>query len=56
MVEPHILTRADGATIAYHAHTGKSPGIVFCGGLHSDMTGTKAVALDTHCRETRRAF
>ena len=56
MVEPRILTRADGATIAYHAHTGKSPGVVFCGGLNSDMTGAKAVALDTHCRKTGRAF
>lgn len=56
MVEPRILTRADGATIAYHAHTGKLPGVVFCGGFNSDMTGTKAAALDTHCRETGRAF
>lgn len=56
MIEPRILPRADGATIAYHAHTGKSPGVVFCGGFNSDMTGTKAVALDTHCREMGRAF
>ena len=56
MAEPSILTRADGATIAYHAHTGKSPGVVFCGGFNSDMTGAKAAALDTHCRETGRAF
>ena len=56
MIEPRILPRADGATIAYHAHTGKSPGVVFCGGFNSDMTGTKAVALDTHCREMGWAF
>tara|TARA_B100000029_G_scaffold436919_2_gene451771 strand:+ start:434 stop:1186 length:753 start_codon:yes stop_codon:yes gene_type:complete len=56
MVEPRILTRADGATIAYHAHTGKSPGIVFCGGFNSDMTGTKVIALDAHCQESGRAF
>ena len=56
MIEPSILTRADGTTIAYRTHTGKSPGVVFCGGFNSDMTGTKALALDTHCRETGRAF
>ncbi len=56
MAEPRILPRADGATIAYRAHTGKSPGVVFCAGFNSDMTGTKAVALDAHCRDTGRAF
>lgn len=56
MAEPSILTRADGATIAYHAHTGKSPGVIFCGGFNSDMTGTKAVALEAHCRKAGRAF
>ena len=56
MVEPQILTRSDGATIAYHTHSGKSPGVVFCGGFNLDMTGTKAVALEAHCLETGRAF
>lgn len=53
---PKILTRDDGATIAYHKSEGKGPGIIFLGGFKSDMTGTKAVALETHCRETGRAF
>ncbi len=53
---PRILTRADGATIAYHKTRGKEPGVVFFGGFNSDMTGTKAVALEAHCRAAGRAF
>jgi pimeloyl-ACP methyl ester carboxylesterase len=56
MSQPRLLDRGDGSTIAYHAHPGKSPGVVFCGGFASDMTGTKAIALDDHCRRTGRAF
>jgi len=51
-----ILTRPDGATIAYHTLAGKSPGVIFCGGFKSDMTGTKALALEAYCREEERAF
>jgi pimeloyl-ACP methyl ester carboxylesterase len=51
-----ILTRPDGATIAYHTLEGKSPGVIFCGGFKSDMTGTKAVALEACCRDAGRAF
>jgi len=51
-----ILSRADGATIAYHKIDGDGPGIVFLGGFRSDMTGTKALALEEHCRLENRAF
>jgi pimeloyl-ACP methyl ester carboxylesterase len=51
-----ILTRTDGATIAYHKSDGAGPGIVFMGGFRSDMSGTKAVALEDHCRRANRAF
>jgi pimeloyl-ACP methyl ester carboxylesterase len=54
--KPQILARADGATIAYHRLEGKSPGIVFLGGFMSDMTGTKAVALEAFCRDRGQAF
>jgi pimeloyl-ACP methyl ester carboxylesterase len=54
--EPRILTRVDGATIAYHKSSGKEPGIVFLGGFNSDMTGAKAVALEAHCRAAGRSF
>lgn len=53
---PSSLTRADGATIAYHLIRGKGPTVVFLGGFKSDMTGTKATALDAHCRGIGRAF
>ncbi|WP_374381119.1 alpha/beta hydrolase [Dongia sp.] len=32
------------------------PGIVFLGGFASDMTGTKAMALDAYCAATGRAY
>jgi len=32
------------------------PGIIFLGGFASDMTGTKAMALDAYCAATGRAF
>src|SRR5260370_18229774 len=45
-----ILPRHDGATIAYHRLAGASPGVVFLGGLRSDMSGTKALFLEDYCR------
>jgi pimeloyl-ACP methyl ester carboxylesterase len=53
---PSILTRGDGATIAYHRRAGTTPGIVFLTGFNSDMTGAKAQALDTFCAESGRAL
>ena len=51
-----ILARADGETIAYHKTDGQGPGIIFLGGFRSDMTGTKAQALEDYCRGNGRAF
>ena len=53
---PEILTRGDGATIAYHRRTGAAPGIVFLGGFRSDMTGTKALFLDDYCGRRGQAY
>lgn len=53
---PSILTREDGAAIAYHRRTGSAPGIVFLGGFMSDMTGTKAQTLDRYCAARGQAF
>jgi len=53
---PAILVRADGATIAYRKRGGRAPGIVFLGGFMSDMTGTKAEALDRFCASEGRAY
>ena len=54
------LACSDGATIAYrriprHA-VDNAPGVVFLGGFGSDMTGSKAGALETHCRNAGYAF
>ena len=53
---PSLLERDGRETIAYRAMAGSAPGVMFCGGFMSDMTGTKATALEAHCRRTGRAF
>ena len=54
--KPQILTRGEGVTIAYHRGPGRGPGVMFLGGFMSDMTGTKAVALEAFCRARGQAF
>ncbi|MBK19032.1 MAG: alpha/beta hydrolase [Rhodospirillaceae bacterium] len=53
---PKFLKRNNGASIAYHKSEGTGPGVVFLGGFMSDMDGTKAVALETHCQQQGRAY
>ena len=53
---PEILPREGRATIAYRASPGKLPGVVFLGGFRSDMSGSKAVALEAWCRARGQAF
>lgn len=53
---PQRIAAPDGTLIAYHAVPGTVPAIVFCGGFRSDMTGTKAMALEAECRARGRAF
>lgn len=53
---PDILTREDGATIAYRRLGGRAPAIVFLGGFMSDMTGTKARALHEFCAVRGHGF
>lgn len=54
-MKPAILKTKD-ASLAYHHTKGKLPGIMFLGGFRSDMTGTKAMALDAFCKTQRRSF
>jgi pimeloyl-ACP methyl ester carboxylesterase len=56
MDAPDFLTRDDGERIAYRRLPGKAPGVVFLGGFMSDMTGTKAMALEGFCRARGQAF
>ncbi|MEL0082975.1 MAG: alpha/beta hydrolase, partial [Gammaproteobacteria bacterium] len=51
-----FLLRDDGLRIAYRQLAGESPGVIFCGGFMSDMTGTKAQTLENFCRDQNRAF
>ena len=56
MQQPSILAREDGATIAYHHNSGSGPGVLFCGGFKSDMTGIKATTLEAYCRGRGQQF
>ena len=42
--------------LAYEQIAGRTPGVLFCGGFMSDMSGSKATALASHCRQQGRAF
>jgi pimeloyl-ACP methyl ester carboxylesterase len=62
---PQILTRAEGTTLAYYKTQARKarteakaplPGVVFLGGFKSDMTGTKAVALEAFAQRRGQAF
>lgn len=54
--EAAFITCEDGSTIAYHRSSGKSPGVVFLTGFKSDMTGSKALALESYCQKRGQAF
>ena len=53
---PERLPRPGDHSIAYHKSPGSAPGIVFLGGFMSDMTGSKALALEAYARQRGRAF
>jgi pimeloyl-ACP methyl ester carboxylesterase len=54
--EPSFLSLTTGEQLAYHCVPGDSPGVLFCGGYTSDMTGTKATALARYCHSRGRAY
>ncbi|MFM8992465.1 MAG: alpha/beta fold hydrolase, partial [Alphaproteobacteria bacterium] len=56
MEETGRLPRAGGPSIAYRRRPGKQPTVVFLGGFRSDMSGSKASALDAHCAARGQAF
>lgn len=51
-----FIETPQGRRIAYSRVAGQGPGVVFLGGFHSDMAGTKAVFLEDWARERGRAF
>lgn len=61
MSDPHqTFSRPnnDGSTrkLAYRQKQGRQPGVIFCGGFRSDMTGNKASALADWTKARDRAF
>jgi pimeloyl-ACP methyl ester carboxylesterase len=50
------LKRPDGNVVAYATCDGRAPTIVFLGGFRSDMTGTKALALESWARASGHAY
>jgi pimeloyl-ACP methyl ester carboxylesterase len=53
---PSVLERPDGVRLAYRRVEGRGPTVVWLGGFHSDMRGTKAVALHDWALRTGRAY
>ncbi|NNG03668.1 MAG: alpha/beta hydrolase [Inquilinus sp.] len=62
MADLYTLTTSRGASIAFSRSrpaTGQPaalPGVVFCGGFRSDMSGTKASFLDDVCRRRSQPY
>src|SRR3979490_3507784 len=50
------LPRPDGNTVAYATTSGRAPTVAFLGGFRSDMTGTKALALEAWAQRAGRAY
>jgi pimeloyl-ACP methyl ester carboxylesterase len=51
-----FLTTPQGRHIAYVHTPGRGPGVVFLGGFRSDMSGTKALALQAWAEANGRSF
>ena len=56
MTDPAYLPRQDGERIAYRRMEGRGPGILWLGGFHSDMNGTKAQAMAKWAARSGRTF
>jgi pimeloyl-ACP methyl ester carboxylesterase len=54
--ETGTIPAPDGTPLAFRRRAGRGPGVVFLGGFHSDMTGSKAQFLDGWCAARGRAF
>ena len=54
MADPAYIDH-DGERLAYVRRGGAAPGLVWLGGFHSDMEGTKAQAIDAWAARTGRA-
>jgi len=59
-MQPSFLSLPDGRRLAYHLSEGQTsnagPCVVFLGGFRSDMTGTKAMAIEAYCQRRGQRF
>ena len=53
---PEFLTTSDGQRIAYKKTLGVGPTLIWCGGLKSDMEGSKAVHLHAWAKSKGQGF
>lgn len=53
---PASLACENGPDLAYHHTPGRQPGVMFCTGFRSDMSGGKAISLGAHCRDQGQQF
>lgn len=53
---PSVLSLQDGRRLTYHLTEGKLPCVIFMGGFKSDMTGSKALALESLCQQRGQRF
>lgn len=56
MNEPSRFIERPRHRVAFHHRAGQTPGLLLCGGFRSDMSGTKALALDAHCAAAGRMY
>ncbi len=49
--KPDFLELANGRRLAFRHRPGRAPGLLFCGGFRSDMTGQKATMLASFCQQ-----
>lgn len=52
----HSILEHEGAKLAFHRVEGHGPMLIWCGGLKSDMDGTKAVDLGKRCEAAGQAY
>ncbi|MEQ1705346.1 MAG: alpha/beta hydrolase [Rickettsiales bacterium] len=55
-MQPSFLELADNHRLAYALTEGTLPCVIFMGGFKSDMTGSKATALEASCKERGQRF
>ncbi len=55
-MQPSFLELSDNHRIAYVLSEGNLPCVIFLGGFKSDMTGTKATALEANCKARGQRF